>query len=167
MDDSSNICLSCGLCCDGTILGFVQLDNDEMPALKKIMDIEDEKGNGFFLQPCKKYCDGCTIYSQRPKQCGLFECGLLKSVEKKEIKFESALEIVNVVKQKRSAIAKNVALLNIELHSPSFYFRMVELKKLLEKNKAESSLTQNHLELIADLAHLDGLLSNEFDVSVY
>ncbi len=106
MNDSTNICLSCGLCCEGTVIGFVQLDKEELPAIREIMDIEEERGNGFFLQPCAKYCDGCTIYAKRPKQCASFKCGLLKSVEQKELDLDSAIEIVNMVKQKTSIIEK-------------------------------------------------------------
>jgi len=133
MSDPLNICLSCGLCCDGTLIGFVKLDSEELPGMREVMDIEDENGNGFFLQPCNSYCDGCTIYSKRPKQCASFKCELLKSFEQKELNFDSAIEIINVVKQKKIAIEKKVAILQIELQSQSFYFKMVELKKLLQK----------------------------------
>ena len=108
MSDSSNICLPCGICCDGTLIGFVELENEEMPRLKKIMDIEEERDHCFFLQPCKKYCNGCTIYSERPKQCGKFECGLLKSVENKELEFDTALDIIAKAKQLRVSIEKKL-----------------------------------------------------------
>jgi len=167
MNESLNICLSCGFCCDGTLIGHVQLDREELPVLKELMDIEDENGNGFFLQPCNNYCDDCSIYSKRPKQCANFKCGLLKSLEQKELNFNSAIEMINVVKQKKIAIEKKLVTLNIELHSQSFYFKMVELKKLLQKNKSESSLTQNHLELILNLEQLDSLLTKKFGVTLY
>lgn len=163
MSDSSNICLSCGLCCDGTLIGFVQLDKEEMPGIKEVMDIIDENGNGFFLNPCNKYCDACTIYSERPKQCASFECKLLKTFEQKELNFDSAMEIVNAIKQKKNAIEKKVANLQLDLHSQSFYFRMVELKKWLRKNK--ESLTQDHLALILDIEQLDILVSKNMGVS--
>lgn len=166
MDDSSNICLSCGLCCDGTLIGFVHLDGDEIPAVKEVMDIEEADGQGFFLHPCKKYCDGCTIYAQRPKQCGKFKCGLLNSVEQKELAFDSAVETIGMVKQKKDAIEQNLATLPYELKSGSFYFKMVELKKLLQKPLPESALTQNHLKLVSDLEQLDTLLIEKFDVSL-
>lgn len=167
MNDSLNICLSCGLCCDGTLIGHVQLGREELPALRELMNIEDAgDGKGFFLHPCNNYCDGCNIYSKRPKQCSDFRCGLLKSVEQKELDFDSAIEVVNVVKQKKIAIEKKLETLQIELQSPSFYFKMVELKKLLQKTKSESSLTQNHIELISDLEQLDSLLSKRFGVSL-
>jgi len=167
MNDSLNICLSCGFCCDGTLIGHVQLDREELPVLKELLDLEDENGNGFFLQPCNNYCDGCSIYSKRPKQCANFKCGLLKSLEQKELNFDSAVEMINEVKQKKIAIEKKLVILDIELYSQSFYFKMVELKKLLQKTKSESSLMQNHLELISELEQLDNLLSQKFGVSLY
>ena len=167
MNDSLNICLSCGICCDGTLIGFVQLDPEEVPAVRAIMDIEEENGNGFFLHPCKKFCDGCTVYSNRPKQCASFECGLLKSVEKKELEFNSAVDMVKVVKQKRIAIEEKLASLQIELQSKSFYFKMVELEKILQKEKANLTLTPNHKDLLLELHHLDGLLLTNFGLSLF
>jgi Fe-S-cluster containining protein len=166
MNDSTNLCLSCGLCCDGTLIGFVRLDHDEMPALKKIMEIEDEGGEGFFLHPCDKYCDGCTIYSERPKQCASFNCGLLKSVEQKELEFDTALDTIALVKEKKIALEKGLSLLKLDLKSESFYFKMVELKNLVKKNKLDSSLSQNHLNLITNLNQFESILSKNFDLSL-
>ena len=167
MSDSLNICLPCGICCDGTLIGHVQLDKEELPALKEIMEIEDENDNAFFLHPCNKFCNSCTIYSNRPKQCAKFECGLLKSVEQKDLSFDSALEIINTVKQKKIALEKKIEVLQIELKSKSFHFKMAELKILLQKKKSESSLTQNHIELMSDLEQLDNLLLQKFGVTLY
>lgn len=167
MNDSENICLSCGFCCDGTVIGFVKIGREELPVLRELIDLKDANYNGFFLQPCDNYGDGCNIYSKRPKQCANFKCELLKSLEQKELDFDSAIELINVVKQKKIAIEKKLATLPFELQSQSFYFKMIELKKLLQKNKSESSLTQNHLELISDLNQLDSLLSKKFGVSLY
>lgn len=167
MSDSLNICLSCGLCCDGTLVGHVQLSNEELPTLKGLMDVENENNNGFFLQPCNKYCNGCSIYSQRPKQCADFNCGLLKSVEQKELDFDSATTVIKVIKQKKNTIEQKLVTLNIELLSQSFYFKMVELKKLLQQTNTESSLTQSHIDLISELEQLDTLMASKFDISLY
>lgn len=166
MSDSLNICLACGLCCDGTLIGFVQISNDELPDIRKIMDVEEDNDNSFFLQPCQNYCEGCTIYAKRPKQCHNFNCGLLKSVERNELNVNTAIEMVNIVKQQKHSIEKKLALLDIELQSKSFYFKMVQLKTLLQKNEAESSLTATHLELISDLNQLDQVLIDNFGLSL-
>jgi Fe-S-cluster containining protein len=165
MNDSSNLCLSCGLCCDGTLIGFVQVDNEEIPALRELLDIEEVNEKGVFLQPCNKYCDGCTIYSQRPKQCASFKCGLLKSVEQKELDFDKAIEAISEVKQLKIALEKNLALLDFKLQSQSFYFKMVELKKILEKSKSESGQRQKYQDLISDFEQFENLLQSKFDLN--
>lgn len=167
MDDSLNICLSCGFCCDGTLIGFVELDSDETSILRELMDIQDTNGKGFFLQPCNNYCDGCTIYSKRPKQCTNFKCELLKTFEQKDLDFDLAIEIINVVKQKKINIEKNLEILKFELKSQSFSFKMIELKKLLQKSNFESSSMQNYLELMSDIKQLDRLLLIRFGISLY
>lgn len=166
MNDSSNICLACGLCCDGTLIGFVQLDPQELPDLRALLDIEGTNENGVIIQPCSKYCDGCTIYADRPKQCASFKCGLLNSVEQEELEFDSAVETINKVKAQKIAIEKKIALIPYALKSKSFYFKIVELKKLLEKKKSESSLLQNDLELTSNLKQLDHLLSERFGITM-
>jgi hypothetical protein len=42
---------------------------------------------------------------------------------------------------------------------------MVELKNLLEKKKAEASMTPSHLALKSDLEQLDSLLLEKFGVT--
>ena len=166
MNESENLCISCGLCCDGTLIGFVQLDREELSPVKQLMDIEQTGENGMFFLPCNELgCNGCNIYSQRPKACRNFECGVLKSVEKKELTFDKATEVIEVVKQKKVAIEKHVANLQIELQSKSFHFKTLELKKLLRKDKSELSLSENHQELKLELEELEELLSKNFGVS--
>ncbi|WP_037320269.1 YkgJ family cysteine cluster protein [Salegentibacter sp. Hel_I_6] len=164
MGEPTNICLACGLCCDGTLIGFVQLDNEELAPVKHLMDIEQTGENGMFFLPCNELgCNGCNIYSQRPKACRNFECGVLKSVEKKELSFDKATEVIEVVKQKKLAIEKHVANLQIELQSKSFHFKTLELKKLLRKDKSE--LSSSHQELKLELEELEKVLSKSFGVS--
>ena len=169
MSDSSSICLSCLLCCDGTLIGFVQLEQEEIPPLKALLDIEeDSNGSGVFLHPCNNLCaEGCTIYDDRPKQCRTFNCGLLKSVEQKEIAFDSAVEIINEVKQKKNAIEKQLIHLNIKLKSSSFYFKMVELKKLLKRFPTEENTTPKHLTLISNIEKLEIILPAKFGISPF
>jgi len=169
MSDSSSICLSCLLCCNGTLIGFVQLEREEILPLKELLDIEEDSiGSGVFLHPCKKLCaDGCTIYEQRPKQCRSFNCSLLKSVKQKDVAFDSAVEVINAVKEKKSAIEKQLAQLEIELKSPSFYFKMVELKKMLKRLQSAETATPEHLALIENIDQIDILQSTTFGISPF
>ena len=167
MSESLNLCLSCELCCDGTTIGYVELDREELPLMRTLKKIEEENGNGFFLQPCDKLgCNGCTIYDQRPKQCAAYECKLLKSVEQKELDFNSAMEVINAVKQVKVAIEKWLEILPFDLKSQSFYFKTLELKNLLRKKEAESPLSQNLQELKSDLQKLDQLMAQKFGLYI-
>ncbi|MFT5337089.1 MAG: Fe-S-cluster containining protein [Luteibaculaceae bacterium] len=165
MSDPTNICLSCGICCDGTLVGFVKLEAGELNAVRKVMDIEEENGDGFFLQPCKKFCNACTIYEDRPKQCASFECGLLKSVDQKELSFDSAVGTVQEAKQLKLAIEKQFAALDYTLKSPSFYFQMVELKRALLATKKKNAFSEGHVNLERDIDQLGSLLLNKFGLS--
>lgn len=165
MTDSLNICLPCGLCCEGVILGFVQLDKDEVPVVRNLMNIEEVNGNGVFLQPCDSYNDGCGIYKDRPRQCASFKCGLLKSFEKKELNFETAIETIEDVKQKKIEIEKKIEVLQINLESKSFYFKIIELKRLLNKNRARLDLSKDYLSLFNSINQIEEVLLNKFDSS--
>jgi Fe-S-cluster containining protein len=162
MNHALNICLPCGLCCDGTLIGFVQLDREEVPVMRPILKVEEANGNGVFLQPCINYCGGCGIYEKRPKQCAAYECQLLKSVEQNELAFDTAVEMINEVKELKSIVEKEIAELQLELLSPSFYFKMAELKTLLQNKRGELTLTAGHLKLREDLGRLEGLVGEYF-----
>jgi len=142
----------------------VQVEQDELPAVREVMTIEEENGIGFFLQPCQKYCNGCTIYADRPSNCDKFNCGLLKSVQQEDLAFDEALKTIDEVKQKKRDIEKLVAALPFQLQSKSFYFQMVELKSSLEKKKIASTLSTSELSLLAAVADLNALLSRRFDL---
>lgn len=167
MSDSLNICLPCGLCCDGTLIGHVQLENDELNSISQFKEIEEESGKGFFLQPCKNFCENaCNIYPKRPKQCASFECGLLKSIDLKELSFTTALEIIEKVKQKRDLIENKIALLPFKLKSLSFHFKMAELKIYLQHKKSKESITSQDILLINELKELNDLLEDKFDLKL-
>ena len=167
MIDSTNICLSCGLCCTGTLIGFVQLNSEELPVIRDLMVIEEASSDGVIIQPCSKYCDGCTIYSERPKQCASYDCELLKSFQRKELDYTSAIETIEEAKQRKNAIEEKLALLQLKLQSQSFYFKMAELKKLYQNTEHDFSSAPDFKDLIADIQQLDNLLSEKFGVTVF
>lgn len=168
MSESLNICLFCGFCCDGSLIGFVELDSEELLALQKLMNVEQFGESGFFLLPCNNLgCDGCKIYTQRPRQCGRFECRILKSIEKQELDFELALEEINIFKQKKMAIEKQFETLSFKLKSQSFYFKVLEVKKSLQEAVAESSVNQDLGGLLYDLEELDKLALKSFGISYF
>jgi uncharacterized protein len=96
---SQSLCLTCGLCCDGTIFSSVPLKpDDEITPLKTVgIDIvSDNDANRLFKLPCAahKNCT-CTVYANRPQVCQIYKSALLKRFERDEIPYEAALEIIS------------------------------------------------------------------------
>ncbi len=166
MSESLNICLSCGFCCNGTLIGFVQLDGDELSVLRELKDIEEVGEKGFFFLPCNNLgSNGCSIYAQRPQNCRVYNCKMLKSIEKQEFSFEAAIEVIAIVKQKKSIIETQLAELPFALKSKSFYFKIIELEKHIREGKPKLSLWPNNDALIANLKQLDDLVLKHFGIS--
>ncbi len=166
MTDSTNICLPCGLCCDGTLIGFVQLDAKEVPALKEVMEIEDENDLNVFLQPCDSFCKSCTIYSKRPQSCDDFNCQLFHSVNNEQLEYVAAINIIEEVKQRKKSIQQDLNQLQFNLKSKSFYFQIVEVKKRLLKLESTFSITKTEAILSAKIKAFDELISNHFGITM-
>lgn len=96
MNAVDQLCPNCGLCCDGTLFADVELrvgDNAKQLAALGLSLKKKGRVKIAFTQPCACF-DGrlCKIYSDRPKRCRMFECGLLKKVNAGEMKASEALK---------------------------------------------------------------------------
>ena len=95
----SALCMQCGLCCTGALHDAAVLDPDEVsPALAIGLPVLDRKKPGFKL-PCPKL-EGtlCSIYGNRPRVCGRYQCKLLQELEAGEVSLSNALEHVKTAK---------------------------------------------------------------------
>ena len=133
MKDIEQLCPSCGLCCDSTLFADVELRASDNPARLSRLGLTLLKKNKFttaFAQPCACF-DGklCGIYSERPKRCHLFECGLLKRVEAGEISAAAALKKISEAKQRAEKV-------RVLLHS-------------LSQRDEEMALTHRYAEAMA------------------
>ena len=69
----SDLCVACGMCCDGTMFGNVVAHDHEL--VQMIFLGAETKSNSdssrhFFLQPCPAHVNGsCSIYETRPLIC--------------------------------------------------------------------------------------------------
>ena len=66
-----NLCLSCGLCCDGALFRQIALQEQEQPLAG---------GEPVLMQPCRFFDGTCTIYAERPAKCRTFQCLVLRQV---------------------------------------------------------------------------------------
>jgi uncharacterized protein len=92
----SQLCLACGMCCDGTLFTFVAISSEEARTLKAAgVEVRDEAGRLKLPQRCGAL-DGCkcTVYDRRPFVCRRFDCLLARSLKDKELPLPEALGIV-------------------------------------------------------------------------
>lgn len=107
-DGVEQLCPNCGLCCDSTLFADVELRaGDDATRLKKLgLRLQPKTRTKLaFSQPCACF-DGklCKIYADRPKRCGLFECGLLKRVEAGGMTPKAALKKISAAKKQAEAV---------------------------------------------------------------
>jgi hypothetical protein len=92
----SDLCRSCGLCCDGTLFGKVRLlpeDKHEPLHLAGIIVISDDTGSRFKLA-CSAHHGCCQVYASRPSNCRGYQCRLLMRFTKGAVTWaEAAVQI--------------------------------------------------------------------------
>jgi Fe-S-cluster containining protein len=113
-----NLCLTCGLCCDGTLFKDVELHADDQSARDAMTSLLVERGKparapkdslevarskSKWPQPCAALCPDlrCQIYRERPSRCRDFECLLLKAVNSGSRKQDQAQKVI--VETRRAA----------------------------------------------------------------
>ena len=87
---SSDLCLACGLCCDGSIFSHVELDEEDRERLEI-----DEGCEPRLSFPCKHLSGTrCTIYPKRPKVCASYRCKTLTAFELGMISHDDAHDVI-------------------------------------------------------------------------
>ncbi len=89
------LCTRCGLCCDGTLFGDVELtgraEAARLEALGLAVD-EDDADAELLSLPCTALRGTrCGVYTQRPRCCRTFECRLLQEAQRGVVGVEAAL----------------------------------------------------------------------------
>ncbi|MHA4742246.1 hypothetical protein [Dyadobacter sp. MSC1_007] len=113
MSDSKNeisdLCVSCGMCCDGTLFasGQVRDEADRSIADGLEMTTFELKGKLFFKQPCHHFSSCCTVYGeQRPHVCSAFFCNPVRKHKRGEQTFEDASQQVHWLLEQRDKLMK-------------------------------------------------------------
>jgi Fe-S-cluster containining protein len=105
-----NLCLSCGLCCNGLLFKDLPLTEEELIPFVELKPKTEKRGSGLFLSlPCIAWESdkGCTKYNDRPKVCRDFKCKVLVKYENKELTYEQAMEKINFIKTENILEYKN------------------------------------------------------------
>ena len=113
MNSGEQLCLACGLCCDGTLFDGVQLEaGDDAKKLKALgLPVTISRAKvpiARFPQPCSALCADrtCRVYADRPSQCRVFECGVFKEAKAGHITFAAALRLVKQARRKADKVRR-------------------------------------------------------------
>lgn len=117
-----DLCLSCGLCCDGSLFWAVPLEPGE--ALPVPLDAD-----GRLRQPCACFDGACTIYADRPAGCRDFTCHVLEATASGQRGRDWAL--ARIADMRRTLATLNAALPG---HEPSLYRRVAAF---LERHRSD------------------------------
>jgi Fe-S-cluster containining protein len=100
-----NICIECGLCCDGTIFDHAPLETrDDLIPLRAAGVAFDQDLTQFSLPCAALEAQCCSVYESRPSICRAYRCALLKRVESGETDDDSARDIIATVIQLRDQV---------------------------------------------------------------
>ena len=84
MSDEDTLCLSCGICCNGTLYGSVVIEPTERERVERVglRVLASDGGTELTMrQPCTALRGVlCSVYEDRPASCARYECSLRKSV---------------------------------------------------------------------------------------
>lgn len=149
------LCLSCGMCCDGTLFDGVQLEAGD--------SVKELRGLGLpvtvyrarppvarFPQPCAALCADrtCRIYADRPQQCRKFECGVFKKLKAGEIGFAAASKLVKKARAQGEKMRRLFRRLGDQDEHRGLGERFFRMQCRVE----EKPVTQEELATFADLS---------------
>lgn len=177
-----DLCLSCGLCCNGVIFADVQLQTADNPArLKSLgMRLTPLAHNGNAAQPgaqalpaaaklpkllqpcCALEGSRCRIYSERPGHCRQFECLLLQRLRCGRISKISALEMVHSARQRADAVVGLLRQLQDHDEHLALTTRFRRTERRLEAARCNSETARLYGQLTVAMHELNLLLSESF-----
>ncbi|MBX9743132.1 MAG: YkgJ family cysteine cluster protein [Chthoniobacterales bacterium] len=165
---ASRLCSSCGLCCNGVLFHEVRvLPSDKPHQLTSLgIRIRSKKKEPFFDQPCVAFKNNCcSIYTERPTRCRLFECQQLKKVISGQSTEIEASEVIRSAHEKVDALTELLHLTG-RFNPKKPLFKEVEKIRtgLLEQTEdKEAQKTAVALKKISQ--DLEGFLNKEFRIT--
>jgi Fe-S-cluster containining protein len=89
------LCTRCGLCCDGTLFGDVELTGPRESTRLALLGLDvdaDDADTELLALPCRGLRGTrCGVYIHRPQCCRTFECRLLQQATRGDVAVGDAL----------------------------------------------------------------------------
>lgn len=162
----SELCLACGLCCNGVLFRDVQLrPGDNETALRSIgAPVRQLKTRTCVPQPCAALChdNRCRVYPERPQRCREFECALLRRVLAGAVSTNQALRIIRTAHQRANRVLRLLRELGDDDEQLPLSRRFNQTRRRLEASRLEDRQAEVFAELTLAVHELNLLLSESF-----
>lgn len=163
--DSVPLCLTCGLCCDGSLFSDVRLTREDVVRLgvegARATHTRKTISRSAFRQPCAALHEGlCAVYQLRPGHCRNFDCALLQRNVAGEISREDALRIITRCRAHAARARKLLTLLGESREDLSLQKRFRRAEKIALNSSDEAALGA-YAELTIVMHKLHCLLAKE------
>lgn len=154
MNSGEQLCLACGLCCDGTLFDNVHLGSGDDPSKLKALGQPIAVARAktpitHFRQPCAVLCTDrkCRIYADRPLQCRNFECGVFKDAQTGRIEATVALRLVKKARRQADNIRRLLRGLGDTGERRSLGDRFRRVQRRMESSPADEAAAAMFSEL--------------------
>ena len=160
------LCVGCGLCCDGTFFGYANVF-DDTPVIERIDVLLARKGDDTKRQlpiPCSLLGEGasCSVYEDRPPICKSYRCKLLKAVDSGERSLEEARQVTQRTSELRDEVRRGIE----EVIGPSPTSCISSLIKALDAHgQAQddpAAFKRNHAKVYLTIAALGMAIDSSF-----
>ncbi len=169
MNPGEKLCLSCGLCCDGTLFDGVQLEaGDDAKKLKALgLPVTISRGKtpiARFPQPCSALCTDrtCRVYADRPTQCRIFECGVFKETKAGRITFAAAMRLVKQARRKADNVRRLLKKLGDTDEPRSLGERFFRMQCRMEEENTDDATRSTFADLSLAVHQLKLLSHDKF-----
>jgi uncharacterized protein len=166
--DLSQLCLSCGLCCNGVIFADVKLQPvDDASRLRSqglpVTRSRSSQSQPRFVQPCAAL-DGCRcrVYGDRPQHCRQFECVLFKSVAAGRTEPAAALRIVRTAHKRAAKVRTLLRELGDNDEQVSLGLRFRRMARGMQESGLDEHSAAIYGELTLAVHDLNLLISQAF-----
>jgi Fe-S-cluster containining protein len=168
---AQQLCLACGLCCNGVLFKDVELQpGDDAGKLKSLglplRNRQSAIGNpqSKLPQPCAALCgdNRCRIYAERPVRCRQFECALFKSVAAGETPVAAALGTIRLARQRAERVRTLLRALGDTDEHVALSLRFKRLRRRIESASPDDATAERYADLTMAVQDLNHLLAQAF-----
>jgi Fe-S-cluster containining protein len=164
-DPTTQLCLQCGLCCNGALFADVELQSlDKASRLANLGLPLQKKGRKLaFPQPCRCF-DGklCRIYPDRPAHCRAFECGILNRARALELPLDTAVQTIRDTKRQLRRVDGLLRQLGDRNTDLPLMRRIAQFMAQPIDLAADSNRTELRVELVTEMEQLMKRVHREF-----